>query len=606
MFTNVPPGKYIFKVKGTNGDKLINPEPASVRIVIRRPWWSTGWAYALYAVLICLSAWLIYIVFKTRERRRMEAEKAETAKRQQQETYEAKLNFFTNIAHEFGTPLTLISGSCGHLAADASLKMDDKKYLAIIQNSAGRMHRLIQELMDFRKVESGHRPMQHSLLCVNEMLVSIIDNFSEIAEEKNIRFESEIPSGKIVLVTDPDAFEKIVSNLLSNAFKYTPESGSIQLRLSGSDTGITIDIRNTGKGIKPEQIGTVFNRFSILDNLERQATKGRIFQNGIGLSLALDLSKALGGDIVVASVPNDYTMFSFLHPYLSKDLIAGKDLAGDKKQMLEEMTDSAEDEQNQHVSQQRQQILVVDDDREIRSMIKSIFCDRLDVLEASDGVEALEIFKETLVDLVITDMEMPRMDGAELARFIKSNELTKHIPIVFLTFKDDIEMRINSSELGGEAFIPKPFYPKYLKSVVYRILSDRNTLKDYYSSVRSSTDIYKDKAVNVEDKRFMLKITDLVEKNLTDEHLSPSFLSESLNISKVQLYRKMKEISDVTPGEFIRNVKIEHAASLLLSTELTVLEVMYDSGFNNKSYFFREFSKKYNCTPKAYRETGRS
>lgn len=606
VFTNVPPGKYIFKVKGTNGDKLINPEPASVRIVIRRPWWSTGWAYALYAVLICLSAWLIYIVFKTRERRRMEAEKAETAKRQQQETYEAKLNFFTNIAHEFGTPLTLISGSCGHLAADASLKMDDKKYLAIIQNSAGRMHRLIQELMDFRKVESGHRPMQYSLLCVNEMLVSIIDNFSEIAEEKNIRFESEIPSGKIVLVTDPDAFEKIVSNLLSNAFKYTPESGSIQLRLSGSDTGITIDIRNTGKGIKPEQIGTVFNRFSILDNLERQATKGRIFQNGIGLSLALDLSKALGGDIVVASVPNDYTMFSFLHPYLSKDLIAGKDLAGDKKQMLEEMTDSAEDEQNQHVSQQRQQILVVDDDREIRSMIKSIFCDRLDVLEASDGVEALEIFKETLVDLVITDMVMPRMDGAELARFIKSNELTKHIPIVFLTFKDDIEMRINSSELGGEAFIPKPFYPKYLKSVVYRILSDRNTLKDYYSSVRSSTDIYKDKAVNVEDKRFMLKITDLVEKNLTDEHLSPSFLSESLNISKVQLYRKMKEISDVTPGEFIRNVKIEHAASLLLSTELTVLEVMYDSGFNNKSYFFREFSKKYNCTPKAYRETGRS
>lgn len=606
VFTNVPPGKYIFKVKGTNGDKLINPEPASVRIVIRRPWWSTGWAYALYAVLLCLSAWLIYIVFKTRERRRMEAEKAETAKRQQQETYEAKLNFFTNIAHEFGTPLTLISGSCGHLAADASLKMDDKKYLAIIQNSAGRMHRLIQELMDFRKVESGHRPMQYSLLCVNEMLVSIIDNFSEIAEEKNIRFESEIPSGKIVLVTDPDAFEKIVSNLLSNAFKYTPESGSIQLRLSGSDTGITIDIRNTGKGIKPEQIGTVFNRFSILDNLERQATKGRIFQNGIGLSLALDLSKALGGDIVVASVPNDYTMFSFLHPYLSKDLIAGKDLAGDKKQMLEEMTDSAEDEQNQHVSQQRQQILVVDDDREIRSMIKSIFCDRLDVLEASDGVEALEIFKETLVDLVITDMVMPRMDGAELARFIKSNALTKHIPIVFLTFKDDIEMRINSSELGGEAFIPKPFYPKYLKSVVYRILSDRNTLKDYYSSVRSSTDIYKDKAVNVEDKRFMLKITDLVEKNLTDEHLSPSFLSESLNISKVQLYRKMKEISDVTPGEFIRNVKIEHAASLLLSTELTVLEVMYDSGFNNKSYFFREFSKKYNCTPKAYRETGRS
>ena len=606
VFTNVPPGKYIFKVKGTNGDKLINPEPASVRIVIRRPWWSTGWAYALYAVLLCLSAWLIHIVFKTRERRRMEAEKAETAKRQQQETYEAKLNFFTNIAHEFGTPLTLISGSCGHLAADASLKMDDKKYLAIIQNSAGRMHRLIQELMDFRKVESGHRPMQYSLLCVNEMLVSIIDNFSEIAEEKNIRFESEIPSGKIVLVTDPDAFEKIVSNLLSNAFKYTPESGSIQLRLSGSDTGITIDIRNTGKGIKPEQIVTVFNRFSILDNLERQATKGRIFQNGIGLSLALDLSKALGGDIVVASVPNDYTMFSFLHPYLSKDLIAGKDLAGDKKQMLEEMTDSAEDEQNQHVSQQRQQILVVDDDREIRSMIKSIFCDRLDVLEASDGVEALEIFKETLVDLVITDMVMPWMDGAELARFIKSNALTKHIPIVFLTFKDDIEMRINSSELGGEAFIPKPFYPKYLKSVVYRILSDRNTLKDYYSSVRSSTDIYKDKAVNVEDKRFMLKITDLVEKNLTDEHLSPSFLSESLNISKVQLYRKMKEISDVTPGEFIRNVKIEHAASLLLSTELTVLEVMYDSGFNNKSYFFREFSKKYNCTPKAYRETGRS
>lgn len=288
------------------------------------------------------------------------------------------------------------------------------------------------------------------------------------------------------------------------------------------------------------------------------------------------------------------------------DLIAGKDseagerrTAGNEEGLDDDVMTSSADPHT------RQKILVVDDDKEIRSMVKSIFRDRLDVIEASDGIEALDVFRETLVDLVITDLVMPRMDGAGLVKSLKANELTKHIPIVFLTFKDDIEMRISSCEIGGEAFIPKPFYPKHLKSVVYRILSDRNDLRDYYNSVRSSTDIYKDKAVKVEDKKFMLRITDLVEENLTDESLSPSFLSDSLNISKVQLYRKMKEISGMTPGEFIRDVRIEHSASLLLNTELTVLEVMYDSGFNNKSYFFREFSRKYHCTPKAYREKNR-
>lgn len=606
VFTNVPPGKYVFKVKGTNGDKLVNPEPASVRIVIRRPWWNTGWAFAIYLALFCLATYFMNEYFKAREKRREEAEKAEAAKRQQQEMYEAKLNFFTNIAHEFGTPLTLISGSCGQLSADVSLKMEDKKYLSIIQNSANRMHRLIQELMDFRKIESGHRPMQYSLVCVNEMLASIVDNFSEAAEEKNIDFKFETSSGRIMLVTDPDALERIVSNLLSNAFKYTPEAGDIEIRLADTEKGVTITVINTGKGIRPDQIGTVFNRFSILDNLEQQATKGRIFRNGIGLSLALDLSKALGGDISVSSVPNDHTVFCFSHPFLSKDLIV--EAAPKEAPAMEPVAEDAgvaaveEPKDPSAEPQPRQKILVVDDDKEIRGLVKSIFQDRLDVLEASDGVEALEVFKETLVDLVITDMVMPRMDGAELAKSLKSNDMTRHIPIVFLTFKDDIELRISSCEIGGEAFIPKPFYPKHLKSVVYRILADRSTLKDYYNSARSSTDIYKDKAVNIEDKKFMLKVTDLIEKNLLDEHLSPSFLSECLNISKVQLYRKMKEISGETPGEFIRNIKIDHAASLLLNTGLTVSEVMYDSGFNNKSYFFREFSRKYHCTPKAYRE----
>lgn len=602
VFTNVPPGKYVFKVKGTNGDKLVNPQEASVRIIIRRPWWNTGWAFAVYLALFCLATYFMNVYFKGKEKRREEAERAEAAKRQQQEMYEAKLNFFTNIAHEFGTPLTLISGSCGQLAADASLKMEDKKYLSIIQNSANRMHRLIQELMDFRKIESGHRPMRYSLVCVNEMLASIVDNFSEAAEEKNINFKFEAPSSRIMLVTDPDAMEKIVSNLLSNAFKYTPDSGDIKISLTDNEKGIAITVVNSGKGIRPDQIGTVFNRFSILDNLEQQATKGRIFRNGIGLSLALDLSKALGGDISVSSVPNDHTVFSFTHPFLSKDLMKDEAAQETPAEPVAAPAPVAESNEQPDESQPRQKILVVDDDKEIRALVKSIFQDRLDVLEASDGLEALDVFKETLVDLVITDMVMPRMDGAELAKSLKSNDMTKHIPIVFLTFKDDIELRISSCEIGGEAFIPKPFYPKHLKSVVYRILSDRSTLKDYYNSVRSSTDIYKDKAVNIEDKKFMLKITDLVEKNLLDEHLSPSFLSECLNISKVQLYRKMKEISGVTPGEFIRDVKIEHAASLLLNTNLTVSEVMYDSGFNNKSYFFREFSRKYHCTPKAYRD----
>ena len=519
-------------------------------------------------------------------------------KQHENETYEAKLRFFTNIAHEFGTPLTLISGAGEQLRWSGNLGDKPSKYVNIIKDNADRMMRLIKELMDFRKVDTGNYPLTYSKFDIAAVTRTISEGYSGQGESSGISMELDIPEEPVMIVSDYGAVEKILHNLVSNAYKYTPEQGSIKFALNPLDNGeIRLTVTNSGKGIKPEDLPKVFDRFVVLENLESEAKEGRIDRNGIGLALVNSLVSTLGGRVEVSSERRKYTEFTVTLPSADDQMVKTDDTA-----LNPELYDLAGNDEDDYTTVgQGMTIIIVDDEKAIRDLVSDILSDRYKVLQASDGKEAVEIISHGLPDLIITDISMPGMNGIELCRYLKENEITRNIPIVFLSFLSDIQNEISTFETGGEAFIPKPFYPRHLNAVVGKILSGRESLKSYYSSAISNSDLLNEKVVDKGDRDFIMKVTSLVENDLSNDDISPAFLADEMNISKAQLYRKLKDLVGMAPVEFVRSIRLDKAAHMLKTTSLTAQEIMYSVGFNNKSYFYREFGKKYGMSPKEYR-----
>lgn len=605
-YTNVPPGKYLFKVRSTNGDMVWRDNVRTLEITIRKQWWNTSLAYSLYIVILLFALFLARKRILKDEAQRHSLELAQANKKQQKETYEAKLDFFTNVAHEFGTPLTLITGSSEQLVSYGRLDKRQNEYVSIINNSADRMQRLIRELMEFRKIETGSYSLKFSGLDVIKLMRSVLDNFSEMAEDNRIKVETHFPDGPYQFVSDYNALDKIFNNLISNAFKFTPEGGEIILALDrGAEGNLLFSISNSGKGIKPEKIKSVFDRFTILDNFEQQAMKGRTIQNGIGLALVKRLVDVLSGQISVNSELNKQTTFSLSIPSAEGVVsLDPEEETHNNKLSAPSAPETQIEVEPQNARADSQTVMIVDDDKQIRNLVTDILGGEYNILQAQNGEEAISVLKTRRPDIIITDIIMPRINGIELVKKLKDNEITRMIPIVFLTFQSDIESEVGSYDLGTEAFIPKPFYPKQLKSVVHRILNVRSDLKKYYNSAVSNIELYGDSAIPSEDKDFLVKLTRIIDENLTDERLSGEFLCEKMNISKMKLYRKLKELTSMSISSFIRSIKLKHSAHLLDTTKLTVLEVMYESGFNYKSYFFKEFLAMYGMSPKEYRERG--
>ncbi|MDE5891247.1 MAG: hybrid sensor histidine kinase/response regulator, partial [Bacteroidales bacterium] len=314
-FTNVPPGRYVFKVRCTNGDKVWNSDTAAIPIRVRRPWWNTIAANCMYIIFMLALAYAVFMFFNERVRQRHELEIETLKKKKLVDTYEAKLRFFTNIAHEFMTPLTLIIGPIEQMAGGKyNFPPKVSKYHRIIYSNAERMRRLIQELIDFRRIDTESVKPVYSNVDIAEVTEGILDNFSEINEEQDITIETAIPESGLPSVCDRNAVEKILYNLISNAYKYTPAGGRIWISTEKEDGNIHFVITNSGKGIRPENIDKIFDRFVILDNYESQASKGSVIRNGIGMALVHSLVKMLGGEITVTSVPGESTTFRLRIP----------------------------------------------------------------------------------------------------------------------------------------------------------------------------------------------------------------------------------------------------------------------------------------------------
>ena len=608
-YTNVPPGKYTFIVRCTNGDKLWSDKETAMHISIRPPWWQTLYAKIGYTLLaICALAGAAAAI-NSRSKRKYR-QKVELLKQKQlSETYEAKLRFFTNIAHEFTTPLTLICGPLDQIENNYNLPAKVEQYHRVIRNNAGRLLQLIEELIEFRRVDAGHQKPHYSIAHLNDSVSTILDNFSELKNEKQIELHLSF-NGPNDVITDQGALDKILYNIISNAYKYTPDGGYINIRTSEeANKCFRISIRNSGKGIKPENLSRVFDRFVILDTYEHQASQGNTVRNGIGMALVHSLVKMLAGEISVDSKLNCYTEFIITLPNEDESLVE-RVQEGIPSQNIRTFKSEVEYDRtgtnvaSKHEGTQKS-ILIVDDDKQILDLVRDILCTEYTANCAANGKDAIEKLKSGNPDLIISDLKMPEMDGISLLKKLKSDDVTKFIPVVFLAFKGDIEDEIKTYEMGCDAFIPKPFHPKHLLAVVHQVLAKRDQLKKYYNSAASSIDVYDGEMVNTDDKKFLMSLSEIIEQNLNDENLSPVWLCEKMMMSKVQFYRKLKDLTQQTPSEFIRTVKLNKAVHLLKTTNLTIQEIMYSSGFNNKSYFYREFAAKYNMSPKEFRNTNK-
>lgn len=573
---------------------------SSLYINIKAPWYLSTLAiifYSLFAVAI-----IVFIIWRfiLKQKRKRQLELYRIEQNHKEELYEEKLRFFTNITHEFCTPLSLIYGPCERL-----LKNDNSefvhKYVTMIKNNAERLNALIQEIIDFRRLETGHQETYISEINISEVCNSIINSFSEIAEQNHINVENKIDKN-IIWNTDKNCLIKILNNLISNAFKYTYTDGVIKITVETKNNHLYISVYNSGKGIKQEDIPFIFDRYKILDNVETSKISNFTTRNGLGLAVCNSMIKLLNGNIDIKSKYGEYAEFIVILPELelSKDENKHSEFIKPNKISIELDNNKSTFDKQSIICQS---IMIVDDNNEILNLLKDSLSEYYNIVTATNAKEALLMIKDNVPLLIITDVMMPGMNGFELTKQIKQNKHTMSIPVVILSAKNSNQEKILGLNSGADAYISKPFDLNYLTAIVNSLIDNRNKIKDYFNTSACAYNFANGHLVKSEDKEFIIKITEYIESNIDSEELSVEELAEHMQISVRSLYRKFKDMDMASPKDYIKEYRINMAAKLLRTTSLTIQEIIYKTGFVNRSHFYREFSKHFQMTPKSYRES---
>lgn len=600
IFSNLAPGQYTLLVKYKNNMNGKECEPQKLLIQITPPWYLSNWAYILYFILIALFCILaVYrIVHQYRRKQHRMIEKLNREKKE--EVYESKLRFFTNITHEFCTPLTLIYGPCEKILAYPQSDSYIRKYGKMIQQNTEKLNGLILELLEFRRLETGHKVLSIQRLSVSDKLRNIAESFCELAENKNLNYRLDIEPD-IEWNTDISCFSKIVNNLISNAFKYTPEEGNITIGLKVENQLLTLNISNSGKGIAKENLAKIFDRYKILDSFEMNGKNSR---NGLGLAICKNMVTLLNGEINVSSIQNEITTFTVTLPELSP---TAQEAETPQKVYatgpLNTNTEPMELEQTTiNFDTSKHTVMIIDDDPSMLWFVSEIFVDKYNVLSFNNAAEALASLELKQPDLIISDVMMPEIDGLSFAQKIKQNKLWSHIPLILLSALHHEDDQVKGIEAGAEVYVTKPFNVKYLEKVVYRLIKRESDLKEYYSSIFSSFKVENGNCIHKEDQEFLDKVIETIEKNITNPDLSVELLSSDLGYSTRQFYRKLKPITDKSPADIIKEYRLTMAERLLLTKNYTTEEIMDKTGFNNRGTFYKLFSQRFGMPPRQYRE----
>ncbi|MFC0318583.1 MULTISPECIES: two-component regulator propeller domain-containing protein [Olivibacter] len=613
-YTNLDPGTYELMVKGTNNDGIWS-KPTSLIIHILPPPWKTWWAYGLYLLLVSIVAYFVIQFLKGRNQLKHELLLEHLALEKQKEIHEAKLNFFTNISHEFRTPLSLIVGPIERLQEE-DLPTNAKPLLHNAYKNANRLLNLVNQLLDFRKQESGHLDLQIQKTNLVRFVEEIVSNFLFLAAKKNVQItiENKINDGVDVWI-DHEQMEKVLTNLLYNAFKFTDSEGRIKVQIEKKiETPIypsgncIIEVWDTGCGIPEKHLPYIFAQFYQSKSYEDQTHTG----SGVGLALAQGLVKMHHGNLSVrsnlAKELNDFnTVFRIELPLGKSHFKATQLLANENKMELHKVNDlndalscDAKEEEVVDNSTNQSVVLIVEDNVELRRFIVGSLQDKFKVLEAGDGLEAWPIVESIQPDIVVTDVMMPTCDGISLLRKIKGEKNTNHIPVILLTARTADPYMMEAFKEGGDDYITKPFSFKLLAWKIANMLESRKRLKEKfvqeYLLQPHKTDV-------VETNSFMDDVITIVEENLNDDNFSVHALASEVGVSRTVLYRKIRQLSGLNLVEFIKVVRLKKAAQLLeTNSGLTISEIAYKVGFSDPKYFSKSFKAFYHKSPKRYIE----
>lgn len=608
-YTNLDPATYVFIVKAVNRDGIWIDQPLQLEITIRPVFWKTWWAFCIY---ISIGLLFIYALIKIRlDRLRMRNEiTLEKFKREQEhELSESKTQFFTNIAHEFRTPLSLVLIPLESLMESNEVPHGLRERIFTAHKNADRMKRLVNELLDFNKLEVGNLKLkvQHSELV--QFITRCCSAFNEMAAKRRIKFSVTCHESLIMGWFDRDKLESIIFNVLSNAFKFTADGGEIKMQISTNHSVIPdgtlcrcleLRIEDNGIGILPEELPRIFEKFYQAKSSAKISSPG----TGIGLSLTKALVELHRGNITVESTPDQATTFTILLP-IGSDIYASDDAVVVLPDVIDIKDNGAatnavicEEEEDPQNSADKPEVLVVEDNFELREYLVAELRREFSVLEARDGEEGLTIALTKNPDLIISDIRMPKKDGIELCNAIKSDLNTSHIPFVLLTAKATVEDQIKGIKTGADLYLSKPFNIRYLIEHVRQMINSRRKLY-----ARFSHDVYltPGKATtNALDQAFLQKAIDYVAGNLQDSQLSVDSMAAVFNLSRMQVYRKIKSLTGKSIVEFIRMVRMKQAIKLMDGHKLTLSEIAFEVGFNSASYFTRCFKEEYGKTPSEY------
>ena len=605
-YSKVPPGEYVFKVKGSNNDLTWDDLGASVRLIVNPPWWATNWAFAIYAMLaLGLLLWSRQVIInRERLKSNLRLEHMELTK--MQEVDQMKNRFFANISHEFRTPLTLIKEPLKAMYNGEFAGSTKNQYRIMLRNTQ-KLLRLINQLLDLSKLGVGSLKLEASRGDLGKFLGLVAESFKSQADRQCITFTYQEEGAPFMLYFDAAKLEDIVCNLLSNAFKFTPEYGSISMKLSKAfDKSLSgewaqISIKDTGIGIPQDQLNSIFDRFYQVDGESPSATKG----TGIGLALTKELVDLHHGKIYLTSEVDQGSEFVVLLP-VDRDHIGDQDIVATPAPSVSEFGELTGLHQTAVHHNDRQPllslplILVVEDDPDLRAYITEHLETNHRILEASNGQEAFGLAVKHQPELILSDVKMPVMGGVALCRKIKQDERVSHIPVVLLTGKVDVENEIKGLEHGADYYFTKPFNSKLLQLRIYNIIQSRAALKSHFSSNQKLYLEPSQVTLNSRDEVFLKEALSTVEEHISDPDFTVIEFGKELGLSRMKLYRKLKSITGQSANEFIRTIRLKRAAQLIEQNQMTIAEITYEVGFNDLQYFRECFKKHFGVTPSKY------
>ncbi|MBI1342307.1 MAG: response regulator [Terrimonas sp.] len=590
-YTNLPSGSYAFKVRASNSDQIWNDATAVMQFYISPPPWKTWWAYLIYFLIIGGLLWLSRHLTLNRIYLKNKLEIANLNYAKEHEIAEIKSKFFTNISHEFRTPLTLMMGPLEDLSTDTKIDHSVKSTIARIQNQSKRLLSLINQLLDFNKAEANALKLNASYQDIVGLSRSIANSFEEEAERKDIQFSFSSNKREIFLLLDKEKLESILYNLLSNAFKFTYGGGEVSMQVNyvqDPRPGCEIIVADTGKGVAKEEKEKIFDRFYQV----AQAEPGKYMGTGIGLAFVKDLVELHKGTIRLMDNQPQGSVFTIKLPaeivnYTNEEWVEDEPQNG-----------QSADHDTEAEKPELPIFLVVEDNEELNHYLCKILSRRGEVISALDGKEGLEKAFQTIPDLIVSDVMMPEMDGYELCKLVKEDKRTSHIPVILLTAKSDDLSQIEGIKIGADVYLGKPFKPAILVSHVTSLIKSRKKLKELFAHRLNLEP--SDVEVTSFDEEFIKNAIHFIEENIEKDEFSIDELAQQLNMSRSTFYRKLKALTGMSGSDFIRLIKLKRCAQLLKSGEYTVSMAAYHAGFNDLKHFRKSFQKQFGITPSAY------